>query len=99
MMAFVIFFLWCITFVSHDSLQTHSLKLMPLSKAQTCLAHCIRALAPLLALVWCLYSDPAKGILLWLGLGSVAGVTVALALAYYKNKRSAPAQRALRQKP
>lgn len=98
MIAFLLYFLWCIAFVSHDCLQTHSLKLMPLSKKQRFSAQCIRFFAPLLTLVWCLYTDPAKGMLLWLGLGSVAGVTVALALAYYKNKRSAPTQKALRQK-
>lgn len=81
-----VFIFWCATFFAHDHLQTHNANIIQKTKYSSFWAQSLRGLLPLLALALSFYKDPEKGILFWLGLGSCAGLSVGIALAYRKRR-------------
>ncbi|MDN7351153.1 hypothetical protein [Acetobacter senegalensis] len=88
MIALCVFLAWASAFWAHESLQPRTSKLLPLTTVSKRLYQCVRACAPALALLLCLYRDFEEGILYWLGLGAVAGLAVSLLMAALKHKQS-----------
>lgn len=85
-----VFIMWCGAFFAHERLQPHTTNFFKKKKYSFLWANISRVSLPLLALALSLYTDYEKGILFWFGLGAIAGLSTAIALAYYKRSLSPP---------
>lgn len=92
MIWFLVFMMWAGAFFAHEHMQIHNAVFFKKTKISFLWARVLRIVLPLLALTLSLYTGHAKGILFWLGLGAIAGLMTAIALAYYKHRISPPAQ-------
>nr|WP_298797553.1 hypothetical protein [uncultured Acetobacter sp.] len=79
--------LWSAAFWCHECLQPRTRAAFPHQTQSVHVKQIVRALAPCVALIFCLRLDTALGILYWLGLGSAAGLGTSMLMAMLKHKR------------
>ncbi|MFT8516608.1 MAG: hypothetical protein ABF533_08755 [Acetobacter persici] len=79
--------LWAAAFWSHAFLQPRRGSPFPRSARAVLASKILRMLGPCCALALCLIHNPALGVLYWLGLGGVAGVSTSLVIAVLRQKQ------------